>query len=298
MYSAYFDDSGHPDSSRYVVAAGCIADVKQWEHIEREWKDALAPLGVTVFHASDFENDRAPFNALTERQKDVLISKLSAIIRLRVEKTFSATIDMCQYRPINRKYVFAEYQGYPYPHALRHCMGYVKEWTDSHAIPITDVKFFVESGAKHSPQIEWIAERDRFPIPEPKEKSNVPLQTADLLAWCHHLYQRSSRNVKDRYLLALQKLQNASSAWGIVDMADPDRLPTIYGVPVRDQSLRYQSKVIRVDGRRRPVVESRSSNKLGSDRIKRGCLVLPEIPLLSPSDLSKRIAAYDRRHKL
>jgi len=45
MYSAYFDESGHPDDSRYLVVAGAVADVDQWVHFEREWISALAPLG-------------------------------------------------------------------------------------------------------------------------------------------------------------------------------------------------------------------------------------------------------------
>ena len=43
MYSAFFDESGHPDDGTYLVVAGCVADVEQWVHFEREWKDALSP---------------------------------------------------------------------------------------------------------------------------------------------------------------------------------------------------------------------------------------------------------------
>jgi hypothetical protein len=69
MYSAYFDESGHPDDSAYVVVAGAIADVDQWVHFEREWKEALAPLNTSVFHAVDLEAGNPPFDNLNERQK-------------------------------------------------------------------------------------------------------------------------------------------------------------------------------------------------------------------------------------
>ena len=43
MYSAYFDDSGHPDAGDRLIVAGGVAPVEQWVHFEREWRDALAP---------------------------------------------------------------------------------------------------------------------------------------------------------------------------------------------------------------------------------------------------------------
>jgi hypothetical protein len=52
MYSAFFDESGHPDESEIMVVAGAVADVDQWVHFDREWREVLAPLGTHFFHAN------------------------------------------------------------------------------------------------------------------------------------------------------------------------------------------------------------------------------------------------------
>jgi hypothetical protein len=36
MYSAFFDESGHPDDTLFLVVAGCVAEVGQWTEFERE----------------------------------------------------------------------------------------------------------------------------------------------------------------------------------------------------------------------------------------------------------------------
>ncbi len=59
-FSAYFDESGHPDDSPYLVIAGGIAEVEQWAHFEREWTELLAPLGTKLFHAVDFHRRIQP----------------------------------------------------------------------------------------------------------------------------------------------------------------------------------------------------------------------------------------------
>src|SRR5260370_36173183 len=93
MYSTYFDESGHPDDGTHLVVAGCVADVEQWVHFEREWKLALAPLGPdTVFHAVDFDKGNPPFDKLSTTEADELFKTLVGIICRRVEKTFSAAM--------------------------------------------------------------------------------------------------------------------------------------------------------------------------------------------------------------
>src|SRR5271169_5029955 len=104
MYSAYFDESGHPDSGRYLVVAGAVADVRQWTHLEREWKGALRPLGISVFHAVDFAENRAPYNGLTGHERTNLLMLLVGIIRRRVARTIAVAVDLGQHRATNEKY--------------------------------------------------------------------------------------------------------------------------------------------------------------------------------------------------
>lgn len=88
MYSAYFDESGHPNNGTFMVVAGCVAEVDQWVHFEREWLEALAPLDTNIFHTNEFENRNPPFDKLTSREADDLFDKLVGIICRRVKRIF------------------------------------------------------------------------------------------------------------------------------------------------------------------------------------------------------------------
>src|ERR1043166_2124439 len=238
MYSAYFDESGHPDGGKYLVVAGCIADVTQWAEFDREWKAALAPLGSPVFHTVDFDNGEKPFDRLTEKEADALFERLVGIICRRIEKSISRATQLDQHRAIDNKYVFSECYGFPYPSAARSCMAEVETWAVKHSVPPNEILYFFEDGAKHKGQIKWIGERDHLPIPVFLSKSqNVALQAGDLIAWCHHLYLTTRGNrmlMRKRYRRALATLEMVSNEWGVANLDDPHRLPWVLSIPFRD----------------------------------------------------------------
>src|SRR5580658_8488112 len=77
MYSAYFDESGHPDGGGvYMVVAGCVASVDQWAHLDREWGELLRPLGIEVFHSTDFYQRQSPFDRLSDGDYRGLLNRL------------------------------------------------------------------------------------------------------------------------------------------------------------------------------------------------------------------------------
>jgi hypothetical protein len=242
MFSAYFDESGHPDDSNFLVVAGCVADLDQWVHLEREWCQALSPLDPLS----------APGFHFAECRDDALKMRLAQIICRRVEKSFATVVPLDQYRVMNRKYIVAEALGYPYPLGARWCIGAVQDWAEYHSEP-TPIEFVFEDGAKHKGQIEWLAERDRFPLPIYKKKSECrTLQVADLLAG--EIRRVLDASLKTGSLLEL--LESAPHSWGIMDLKDADRLPFICKISPRDPSLRYQSKIMRHGPKRFPVVHS------------------------------------------
>jgi len=294
MYSAYFDESGHPDNGIFMVVAGCVAEVDQWVHFEREWLEALAPLNTKVFHTNEFEKGNPPFDKLTSREADDLFDKLVGIICRRVEKNFSQVLRLADYNAINAKYVFAECYGFPYPVLARSCIGLVETWAEKHSIPVNDVRHFFENGAKHKGQIEWIAERDlKSSIPVFLEKKEfVPLQAGDLLAWCHHHYLTTSGKMEWRYEKALNRLAGVANSWGLINFEDPDRIPTVLEIPVRDPNMRYRSIIVKKDGKRRAVTRYWHKNKKQAGEIKRGSLVLPEKAPLNPEQVKAAFEQY------
>src|SRR5690242_13173150 len=106
LYSAYFDDSGHPDNARYLTVAGCVADDQQWVHFEREWLELLSRFNTRIFHAVDFEQGKAPFDRLTETERSEFLRLLIGIITRRAEKSFAHIIPINEYRSINERFVF------------------------------------------------------------------------------------------------------------------------------------------------------------------------------------------------
>jgi Protein of unknown function (DUF3800) len=294
MYSAYFDESGTPDIGSHLVVAGCIADVKQWVEFEREWAAALLPLGITVFHATDFAQRRGLFDRLSPLETDDLLERLIGIICRRVEKTLSYAIRISQYDAINKKYIFGEWLGFPYPLAARYCMAAVAEWASRHSIPSKEVLCFFEDGAKHKGQIKWMAERDRLSVPTFLEKSQAaPLQAGDLIAWANNLYLSAGGQIDPRYRRAMDRLWQHSSAWGIVKLDDPDKLPTILGIPPRDPQLRYSFNIVRKDGCRRAIVRYRPKTRVIEPKLERGTLDIPDSQMLSAEDIDKAIAEYE-----
>jgi hypothetical protein len=203
-YSAYFDESGHPDDSKYVIVAGAVADVNQWVHLEREWKSVLAPLGSdVVFHAVDFDQRNPPFDQLSDADADHLYESLVGIILRRTEKNVSSAVVLSDHKACDQKYIFSEMYGFPYPLAARSSIAAIELWAAKHSLNTREFLYFLEDGAKHKGQIQWMAERDRIPIPKLLEKvESVPLQVGDLLAWCHHSYLTSGRKLNNRYLRA------------------------------------------------------------------------------------------------
>ena len=156
-----------------------------------------------------------------------------------------------------------------------------------------EILWFLEDGAKHKGQLKWIAERDSLPTPDFKKKTElIPLQCADLLAWCHNTYITTKGNCAARYKRALDRLVDVDNDWKIIDLSDPDRIPTVLGIPRRDPSLKYKHKIIKVDGRLREIVHYWPLKK-GEPNLKRHSLVLPEPARLSNDEVLKAISEYD-----
>lgn len=293
MFSAHFDESGHPDESKYLVVAGAVADVQQWVNFEREWLEVLAPLGTKIFHTVDFDKRNPPFDKLTVAEADALFQKLIGIICDRVEQTIAQAIPMQQYDTINAKYVFAELYGFPYPLCARSCWAKVETWAAKHSVPAHEILWFLEDGAKHKGQLKWIAERDHLPEPDfPNKSGLVPLQCGDVLAWCNNLFLTSGK-LDERYRRGMDQLYKQSSEWEIIDLSDPDRLPTIMGIPLRDPSYNYKHKIIRKDGKRRPVVHYWPKKNRAEPKLERKTLTLPEP--LSRAEVIKAADKYDAR---
>ena len=295
MHAAHFDESGDADQGQFVVVAGCIGAAEQWAHFEREWKDALRPYDIALFHAHEFDKRLPPYDRLTQRQADDLFQLLVGIICRRIEGSVARAVPLEQYRVINRKYVFSELYGYPYPAAARLCFAHVAEWAEQHSVLAEEMFVFFEDGAKDQDQLRWIAERDKLPDPVFTKKSElVPLQAADLLAWCYHLHLEKAGNISYRYGVALSRLHGQMGNWLTIDYRDPDRIPTILKIPLRNPDYRYACRIVKHHGSRRALVRFWPRDRKET-RLARKALVIPEPPILTWEEVEEAKRQYDER---
>lgn len=165
-------------------------------------------------------------------------------------------------------------------------------WAEKHSIQVGNIRHFFENGAKHKGQVEWIAERDHKSIPVFLEKKEfVPLQAGDLLAWCHHHYLTTGGKMEWRYEKAIKRFAEVANDWGLINFEDPDRIPSVLEIPVRDPNMRYRCIIVKKDGKRRAVTRYWPKDKTQS-KIKRGSLVLPEKAPLDPVQVKTAFERY------
>ena len=173
----------------------------------------------------------------------------------RIEKSFSVAVPLAQYNEINKNYLFAEWNGYPYPLAGRLCMAYVREWAEYHLI-VDPIEFVFEDEAKHKGQLKWLAEKDKLPTPIFKQKKEcIALQPSDLIAWEHHrMLTQSAKTSRREYSAIFERLEKTSHQWEIVKLDDIKRVLERTGTPERDPQYRYQCKIIKRHGERMALI--------------------------------------------
>jgi hypothetical protein len=213
----------------------------------------------------------------------------------RVERSFSQAINLDQYNVINQKYVFAECYGFPYPALARSCMGHVGLWASRHSIPDSQILYFFENGAKHRGQLEWITLRDKLQPPLfPRKSTTVPLQAGDFIAWCHNLYLTTGGKIPERYDMALNRLSKIGNDWGLVNLRDPDRIPNILEIPIRDPKYRYRSVIVKHRGRRRALTQYWSHHEGTQAKIIRKTIPVADKPILTGEAAIEAEERYQR----
>jgi hypothetical protein len=190
-FSAYFDDSGHPDDQDVVLVAGWAGTVEQWALWEEGWNKILKDYGIKsgIFHMTDFEaaaNSKDPNNeyhhlGLHERRR--LLARLINQTTTRTRHMFSTMVPMLDYKEVNELYHLEEWIGKPYTIASIAVLQRLTAWKDKFA-PHDPLVVFFEDGTKHKGDLIKVCEQFGFDIPIFKKKKDVtPLQAADLFAW-------------------------------------------------------------------------------------------------------------------
>jgi hypothetical protein len=287
MYSAHLDESGHPDDSDYLVVAGAVASVQQWVDFETDWKAVLAPFNTDLFHTVDFAQRKKPFDKITAAQARDIHLRLATIICNRTEKLMSFTLDMKKYKSVNSRWLLAEAYGHPYPLAARSCIAGVEQWARDKTVSINEFLFFCENGAKDKGQLLWMADRDHFPRPDFKEKSELlPLQAGDFIAW--HQFQIQNGTDGNGVSASVMHLFEFACEyqWRTMNLDDGEWIATALDLPLRSPDYVYKAQVIRYGGGvRRAVVHSRRRDDRSSEKLDRKTLFLADPKIRTPEEL-------------
>lgn len=195
-YAIYLDDGGHPADQPYVIAAGFLSTKEGWLAFESEWKAALRKHAVgDVFHMTDFHGKR------TKREEGKVLEDLTGITVRHAQAAFSVIVEMKAYRKVNELYPLEECIGTPYAIAARTVAKGINVWKSKFYRPEDTLQVFVESGTKHTGDMEEAFRRDHLPVPQKIPKAHTAAQPCDLLAW--EVLQMSKHHDKLRSLFNL-----------------------------------------------------------------------------------------------
>jgi hypothetical protein len=197
-YTAYFDDSGHPDDQDAVIVAGWVSTLEQWRVFEVEWKDKLAKEGITsgLMHMTEFEADPIgrDYAHLSETQRNSLRNWIVCCLKTRIRHGFFSIVPIADYRDANDIYALEECFGKPYAMAGRHVARQVKEWSQKFNKDKNPIVLIFEDGTKHKGDLMDIFKKDGFDDPIFRKKKDViSLQAADIFAWeCFNAFKTGS----------------------------------------------------------------------------------------------------------
>lgn len=194
MLRAYFDDSGtHTDGrSRMVVCGAVLISDDQHDLLVPAWESILSKRGLPFFHLTKFKAGKeAPYDMMTESDKEILLEQLLLVIRVRVKLLFASVVPVADYETALTSEDKKRY-GNAYAWATQFCWTQIRLWADRHDYQYP-IPFVVESGALGEEQLSAVFDKVhadpvlkrlyRLKSLTKAEKTDFPgVQVADIVA--------------------------------------------------------------------------------------------------------------------
>lgn len=95
--TAYLDESGTYDGSPVTVMAGMLANARQWEAFERDFRLIKARHRFQIFHTKKFKKKDGDFAGWTDGQCLALMSELAPLTATAFTEGVSVTLDNTDY---------------------------------------------------------------------------------------------------------------------------------------------------------------------------------------------------------
>ncbi len=188
MLTFYADDAGKKDDHDYIVVAGYIGLVAQWERFCTDWRLALARSGLPEFHASDFFTGSGIFagweNKKRAGERKQLLTTLAQIVNDYALQSFSCIIDISGWLKANEDYLLDEAGFSPYPLGGRTVVQRVREWCPQFGHDPTRVEYIFDQGSDDWGKLKTVLKVDFGVDALERDRRKVrPLQAADWIAY-------------------------------------------------------------------------------------------------------------------
>jgi hypothetical protein len=252
--TGYFDAAGD-NSGRYAVTVGgYVAPVRNWSRYQRDWRKVLDPLGIDVFHMTDFMAGQGDFEAWRgkpEKQMAVLMRLAKVIVR-HAHFSSATTVVLDDWRAANTHYTLKECHATPYCLAAFSSLSKAIKWIGRERGKDLISEFVFEEGDSGFGDLlqfmNWARKAVRpgaldcvYPIPKPKTLE--PLQAADFTAW-EQRYVAAKRSAGEipEFRPSLRALMTVRNDWGVIDGPKLVEYCEWLGVPKRAASQRVSQK--------------------------------------------------------
>jgi hypothetical protein len=203
LSQGFIDDSGSGGDSPYFVLSALISTVEKWACFADEWQVALAEApSIDYFKMSEAESRKKQFEGFNPDERDKELKRLTTLVDCYSDFRFSHLIDHEEYDEILRPVLPKPYRN-PYLWAFNGMVSGLG------SLMVSELPSFQHYRSEQDTQIECIFDRQgklekragrlydkvrgrpgfehshliREPIRFENERTFLPLQGADLLAW-------------------------------------------------------------------------------------------------------------------
>lgn len=194
----FVDDSGGKGHSRHFVLVGLASTRHRWARFSLEWRACLDTTpSIRVFKMRDAASLSGEFRHFTEQQRDDRLRQLAQVINRHAEFAIWTVIDLQAHEQTWAKLPKPQSEVYFWPfHTLimGSCFDLWEEcgWRERFEIVFDEQLIFGERARKWYPLIRDILAKkhphEAVILPEAplfaKDEDHLPIQAADLFAWC------------------------------------------------------------------------------------------------------------------
>jgi hypothetical protein len=195
VFTAYFDDTGGPDT--YGVGAyGLIATADQWDRFSEAWQRVLdrPEFSLPYLHMKELRSGKGPFARFRDSALErSVLERVHCLIHARREASVGVFVPTAVYASLNKDFVLAPLaRAFPLVAVL--AIDRTIRWMRKYH-PNDPIEFVFDQGPDGWDQVIKWCQRDGLPIPVARDKKTTPpLQAADHIAWeCHRFHDRVIR---------------------------------------------------------------------------------------------------------